>query len=988
MPNVVQRSPGLARADRLELARDAQARAQAFLAAGKRAEAHRWADRAHRLLPADDTLALTLASACLGLDDTLAATLFTRQTTRYDIREAWVGLAIARRNQGDLGSARAAVHSALSRHVPDNNLSQIADALLRQLGLPGWCEVTLDGMLQVHLSGDGQRVELEIDGVWHRHMTGGRFRIPVTRWKAAHRIGLTCAGVHLLGSPIEAAQIRRMDGCVATRDGAIEGWAWHPADPATDPVITVVAPSGRRRMLIAQDEANLGTPVRPLGRYRRIFISRNDLTGLSGLLHVCSGDGHDLMGSPLDPFAEQRLAARSSKIVRDVLARQTVLTMPSLPLAVPADISGPTPPVGVESRHRTVDVIIAVHGGDMMTRACLDSVLATVMRPSRIIVVDDASPDPDLAGHLKDLARRRKIDLICHPRRLGYTASANSGIRAATNRDVVLLNSDTLVPPGWLDRLRKVAYGAPDIGTVSPFSSNGTLLSYPRRDEANPMPDCSETKRIGAWAWRANGDTAIDLPVTVGFCLYVRRDCLNAVGLLREDVFAQGYGEENDFCLRARHLGWRHVAAPGVYVAHHGGLSFGATGEVLRARNQVLLNRMYPGYEELILAHYRKDPLASARRKLDLARWRGARLARRPTTLLITHDAGGGVEHCVAAACSTHIAAGRRPVVLKPSSDPDGTSYVRVSDGLEDAYPNLRFALPRERAALARFLMQMKPRGIEVHHTFGYHPVIHDLISDLGSPVDIHVHDYALICPRITLIGRERRYCGEPTLATCEGCLADLGSYAEDNISVEGLRQRSRNILTHARRIVVPSLDAAKRLQGYFPSVQPDVRPHEDDVALAATPLHAGIPGDTTRICVVGAIGIDKGFEILLACARDAVERALPLEFVVVGHTIDDGRLLDTGRVFITGEYRPDEVVPLIRAQHADLAWVPSLWPETWCFTLSEAWRAGLRVAAFDLGAQAERVRRSGRGVVLPLGLPAGAINSALLAAAGLSGHQ
>ena len=83
--------------------------------------------------------------------------------------------------------------------------------------------------------------------------------------------------------------------------------------------------------------------------------------------------------------------------------------------------------------------------------------------------------------------------------------------------------------------------------------------------------------------------------------------------------------------------------------------------------------------------------------------------------------------------------------------------------------------------------------------------------------------------------------------------------------------------------------------------------------------------------------------------------------------------------------YAPDEAVSLIRAQNATLALLPSIWPETWCFGLGEAWRAGLRVAAFDIGAQAERIRRTGRGFLLPLGLPAHAINNALIAASGLS---
>ena len=51
-------------------------------------------------------------------------------------------------------------------------------------------------------------------------------------------------------------------------------------------------------------------------------------------------------------------------------------------------------------------------------------------------------------------------------------------------------------------------------------------------------------------ARRANGGLSIDVPSANGFCVYIRHDCLASVGLLREDLFAQGYCEENDFCLR------------------------------------------------------------------------------------------------------------------------------------------------------------------------------------------------------------------------------------------------------------------------------------------------------------------------------------------------------------------------------------------------------------------------------------------------------
>ena len=137
--------------------------------------------------------------------------------------------------------------------------------------------------------------------------------------------------------------------------------------------------------------------------------------------------------------------------------------------------------------------------------------------------------------------------------------------------------------------------------------------------------------------------------------------------------------------------------------------------------------------------------------------------------------------------------------------------------------------------------------------------------------------------------------------------------------------------------------------------------------------------GAERRILVPGAIGVEKGYDILLALACDARARHLPLSFVVAGHTIDDVALMEAGPAFVTGPYAEEDAVALIRAQRAHLALIPSVWPETWCFALSRAWEAGLPAAAFDLGAPAERIRRTGRGWVLPLGLSPPALNDALL---------
>lgn len=93
----------------------------------------------------------------------------------------------------------------------------------------------------------------------------------------------------------------------------------------------------------------------------------------------------------------------------------------------------------------------------------------------------------------------------------------------------------------------------------------------------------------------------------------------------------------------------------------------------------------------------------------------------------------------------------------------------------------------------------------------------------------------------------------------------------------------------------------------------------------------------------------------------------------------DDARLLETGRVFVTGPFAAAAGEELVAAQRADLGFLPSVCPETSCHALSLLWHAGLRVASFDLGAQAERIRRQDGGAVLPPGLPTLRLNDLLL---------
>ena len=253
------------------------------------------------------------------------------------------------------------------------------------------------------------------------------------------------------------------------------------------------------------------------------------------------------------------------------------------------------------------------------------------------------------------------------------------------------------------------------------------------------------------------------------------------------------------------------------------------------------------------------------------------------------------------------------------------------------------------------------------------------LCHALGVPIEVLVHDYAWFCPRIALIGTGGVWCGEPPVEGCRRCIATLGSLLTDGRDVDALIASSAALLGAADQVIAPTHDAATRLERHFPGLAVAVQPWEAPIPFAAPPRRPRPPGAPVVVCVLGAIGESKGIEVLISCARDAAARELPLRFVVVGHTADDERVLAAGPVFVTGPYEEDEVATLVRVHGADIAFMPAVWPETWSYALSECWRAGLRVVAFDLGAQAERIRAGGAGHLLPLGLPAADCNDTLL---------
>ena len=636
--------------------------------------------------------------------------------------------------------------------------------------------------------------------------------------------------------------------------------------------------------------------------------------------------------------------------------------------------SRPTPPRFTRApvkRAPLTDVIIPVYRGRKETLACIDSVLATVDSETRIIAVDDATDDPMLAAELDALAADERIILLRNAENQGFVASVNRALALHPTHDAVLLNSDTMVFDDWLVRLRAAAYSAATVGTVTPLSNSGSIASYPYAQGTEISPE--HAAALHTLATSTHAGVHVEIPVGIGFCMYMRRDCLSDVGSLDADIFGKGYGEEVDFCLRARRRGWSHRLAADVFVYHAGGLSFGGRRAALLDRGKRLLNLRYPGYSGFIASFLKQDPLHALRRRLDehrISAFQGR------FVLLVTLAMTGGVERFVAERCSALRAQGLFPLLLKPSAQGNSRRCELSTDAME--LPNLQYDIPKDLGALSALLRELRLDAVEIQHFLHLDARVIDVVRALRIGYDIFVHDYAWICPRVTLIDGSGRYCGEPAVTICQACVRRNGSNLGETISVPALRARSNRWLRGARRVLVPSLDTATRLRRHFGDLNIHTQAHAAPVV--STPLPLRDPQrKAIRVALVGAIGDHKGYKVLLDCARDARARRLPLEFVVIGYTRADIPLLATGKVFVTGRYSDGEAAHLLRREQPDIAWLPSVWPETWCYTLDYALGAGLPVVAFDLGAIAERLRAAGGGVLLPLGLAPRRINERFL---------
>lgn len=604
-------------------------------------------------------------------------------------------------------------------------------------------------------------------------------------------------------------------------------------------------------------------------------------------------------------------------------------------------------------RHGSFDIVVPIYNAYDDLVECIARLRCNTPSTVKVFLIDDASTDPRVKRFLKRVVSSDdRFTLLENKENQGFIKSVNIGLRE-NGKGKIILNTDAFVPKGWYERLIFPFSQSSDIATVTPFSNNAEIVNIPEASVATDLRP-GEVDFIDSVASKLDAASSIvELPTGIGFCMALSATWLQRVPSF-DTIFGMGYGEEVDWCQKVTLLGGKHVLASNLFVEHRGGKSFGDSKRQRIVNNHKIIQRRYPNYDAQIRAFMSTDPAFCPRFFLSLARFSFAST----TKVYAAHAWGGGAELWLKRQLDHDLSDGYTVWIVRETHNErylqlelhGGLVHKTLEVALDDLPQYLSIAPSRE-VVYSCLVGAKNPFGI-----------LHYLCGELSEKIKLTVciHDYFPLCKSYNLLNPDGDYCDLPNYATCSACFEKLFDQSPNNpASISHWRDRWSSFLRFAEEIVVFS-DFSRLLVGrvYPWSIEKiRVRPHK----LLHQPNLVEGKKASKVLGILGDIGFQKGAAVLNTLASE-----LQGEFsiVVIGTLDPKYRHIN---IVEHGRYQHEEITVLAE-RYGVVAWfVPSIWPETFSYTTHECLSTGLPTFVFEIGAQAEAIRRADPKYLIPL---------------------
>lgn len=614
----------------------------------------------------------------------------------------------------------------------------------------------------------------------------------------------------------------------------------------------------------------------------------------------------------------------------------------------------------------TVDVIIPIYNAYEYTRKCVASVYENTDTDYNLYMINDCSSDERIGLFLEGLKNSdrpihlKKLVVLENEENVGFIKTVNKGLMHSRNH-VVLLNTDTEVPYGWMSRLVCPIINDESIASVTPFSNAANICSFPEMVIDNALPEGMSVQDVDYIFRQYGGNRTVDIPTGVGFCMAMNRKCITAIGAF-DVIYDKGYGEENDWCCRARKKGYRNVMVTNLYVYHKHGVSFGELASKSKERrtkeNLRILTDRYPDYMLAVDEFTACDPIKDIRLFMQVIIERRLHVSR-SAELVINHSLGGGATSYILRRIE-HELSHKDFFIMELL--PDFVTLKLTFYSLEK-YSEFYFNFKQVDVFFIKKLKEcLKINSIFINHLFGFQlQMILGMIGKAKLPYTFFIHDFYCVCPRYNLCKENYVYCNaEKDIANCNECLKHYSGC--DNIV--GWRSALENLLVKAKCVVAPSQNTVNIVKGYYPEIAIKVIEHSIPDYIQKTYSEKFAENGLFHISVLGAIGIEKGSRILYEVVRAIRASKLPIKITVIGYTDVHGeQYISKDKMFeVTGRYENTNISTLLADYRTNIVMIPSIWPETYSYTVSEAIFSGYKVVAFNIGAPADRIRSTGMG--------------------------
>ncbi|HSX10150.1 MAG TPA: glycoside hydrolase family 99-like domain-containing protein [Chlamydiales bacterium] len=259
-------------------------------------------------------------------------------------------------------------------------------------------------------------------------------------------------------------------------------------------------------------------------------------------------------------------------------------------------------------------MIVPVYSDWTSLSSCIDSLLKYVNDHHQVIFVNDRGPQfAKIHEEIEEKIRQKpNFKLFLNERNVGFVKTANRAVFELdqTDNDILLLNSDTELTENAIEEMLFVLYASERHGVVMPRSNNASIASIPIVPTLKEEEDLFENRHKayrGYLSIKAALPRYSVVPVTVGFCMLIKRVLIKNFGLF-DEIYGKGYNEENDFCMRIGNLGFSSVMSNWSFVFHSGSKSFSKSlKNKLETLNRKTLDQRYPYYGRLISYYLQRD---------------------------------------------------------------------------------------------------------------------------------------------------------------------------------------------------------------------------------------------------------------------------------------------------------------------------------------------------------------------------------------------